>query len=124
MKRTSTLAVFGLLFAVAGCPPRENEYLPNTDIPEDKLVIIERSEQNVEEPDRMVIIERSGQRTDQPAPSASEARGPIDEPAVRTEGRPPISTVAPPDPSTPWPASAPGEQQNQQGTTGTPESDK
>ena len=122
MKRTSTLAVFGLVFAVAGCPPRENDYLPNTDIPEDKLVIIERSEPKADEPDRLVIFERSAQATDQPAPSAAAPRAPIDDPTVRTEGRPAVSTVAPPDPNTPWPASA--EQQNQPGTTGTPEADK
>lgn len=82
MKRTSMLAVFGLVFAALGCPPRDNENFPDETLPKDRLVIIERTAESAEPVDRTVIIERAEQLTEK---AAAPNTATPDESAVQSE---------------------------------------
>lgn len=117
MKRTSTLAWVGLVFAALGCPPRDNEYLPDDNLPTDKLVIIEGKAQTAEPIDKTVIFERAEQ-------AAVPTSALPDDAVNRQEPRPPVPTVEPADPYAPWPANSSGEVRQTPETTGTTEQDK
>jgi len=130
MKRNSTLAVFGLIFTVAGCPPVDDGSFPNQNLPMDNLDVIDRAAPTPNQPDKLVIFERAAQTANQPDKlviferAAQTADQPRDESAVKPEQRPPVRTVEPADPNVPWPANSSGESQQTPGATGTPESDK
>ena len=121
-----SLAVVGLAFAALGCPPRDYEGLTNENLPMDKVVIVERAALAADRPDTTIIFERAEPASDQTvnASPANEPRDPRDEAGSSVESRPPVTTVQPADPNTPWPANSSGESQQTPGTTGAPEADK